>query len=113
MVKIAIASQNGNGLDDVVADRFGRAQYFTIIELDEKGNIVNIKVVENPGATASGGAGVKAVQKLVEEGVEIVVGPSFGPNAKALLDEMGIKAITIPPNTPIRRVVDYVKKQLS
>ncbi len=112
MPRIAVATQNGNGLDDVVADRFGRAPFFTIVDLDDKGNIVNVKVVENPGAKAHGGAGVKAVQKLVDEKVEVAVGPSFGPNAKAVLDEVGIKTITTTPGRTVREVVEEVKKKL-
>ncbi len=113
MPRIAIASQNGNGLDDVVADRFGRAPFFTIIDLDEKGNIVNVKVVENPGAKAHGGAGVKAVQKLVDEKVELVVGPSFGPNAKAVLDEVGIETLTVSAGRIIREVIEDIKEKIT
>lgn len=48
MPRIAIASNNRGELEDVVASRFGRAHTFTIIELDDKGNTINVKVVENP-----------------------------------------------------------------
>ncbi|RLG44209.1 MAG: dinitrogenase iron-molybdenum cofactor biosynthesis protein [Thermoproteota archaeon] len=112
MPKIAIASNSKGGLEDVVASRFGRAPTFTIIELDDKGNIINVKVIENPGVNAPGGAGVKAVQALINEGVDIAVGPSFGPNAKAILDEMNIKAITIPAGTKISEAIEYVKREI-
>lgn len=112
MPKIAIASNSKDGLNDIVASRFGRAPTFTIIELDDKGDIISVKVIENPGANAPGGAGVKAVQALINEGVDIVVGPSFGPNAKAILDEMNIKTITIPAGTKISEAIEYVKREI-
>ncbi len=112
MVKIGFASMNGGGLEDVIADRFGRAPVFTIVELDEQGNILNVKVVENPGASASSGAGVKSVQVLVDEGVDIAVGPNFGPNAQVILEEMNIKAVRIPAGTKIADALEKVKKEV-
>ncbi len=112
MVKIAFASMNGGGLEDVIADRFGRAPVFTIVELDEQGNIVNVKVIENPGAQAASGAGVKSVQALVNEGVDIAVGPNFGPNAQVLLEEMNIKPVRIPAGTKIAEALEKVKREI-
>ena len=39
MVKIAIPSNGPGGLEDIVASRFARAAKFTIVEVDEKGNV--------------------------------------------------------------------------
>ena len=94
-MKIAIATNKG-GLDDQIADRFGRAPTFTIVELDDNTlKIKNIYVVENPGSKAGSGAGVRAVQKLVDEKVNVVIGPNPGPNAYIALQQSGIKIYTI------------------
>ncbi len=89
MVRIAIPTEKG-GLEDSIYPRFGRAPTFTIIDIEEK-QVKNVKVIENPGYRASGGAGVKAVQLLANEGVEIVMGPTPGPNAYFALKNAGIK----------------------
>lgn len=112
MHKVAVATEDARGLDGVVASRFGRAPYFTIVEVDDSGRPVRAKVVQNPGAVASGGAAIKAIQVLVNEGVEAVVGPNFGPNARAVLAEMGIKMVTMPPGTPVRRAVEEAVRAL-
>ena len=112
MPKIAIASENGGGLDDVVASRFARAPKFTIIELDDKGNIVGVKIIDNPGAQATGGAAIKAIQALINEGVDLVIGPAFGPNAQAVLTEMNIRNMTLPAGTRIRDALEAAKKEL-
>jgi len=112
MPKIAIASENGGGLDDVVASRFARAPKFTIIELDDKGNIVGVKIIDNPGAQATGGAAIKAIQALINEGVDLVIGPAFGPNAQAVLAEMNIRNMTLPAGTRIRDALEAAKKEL-
>ncbi|RLG86173.1 MAG: dinitrogenase iron-molybdenum cofactor, partial [Thermoprotei archaeon] len=68
MVKIAIPSNGPGGLEDIVASRFARAAKFTIVEVDEKGNVVSVSIHENPVQAASG-AGVKVAQWLLNLGV--------------------------------------------
>ncbi len=92
--KIAFVTDKG-GLDDRIYERFGRAPTFTIVEVGDNGEILSIKVVENPGFKAGSGAGIKAVQKLIDEGVEIVIGPNPGPNAYLALQQAGIKSISM------------------
>jgi predicted Fe-Mo cluster-binding NifX family protein len=47
---IAIPTKRNGGLKDVVSDVFGRANTFTILDI-EKGAIKNVKVLENPAKT--------------------------------------------------------------
>jgi len=89
-MRVAFASDENKGLESIVSDKFGRAKYFVIVEVED-GDSKLVGVVENPGTEAKSGAGMKAVQKLVEEGVEAVVAGGFGPNALAGLEELGIK----------------------
>ncbi len=110
-MKIAFATNKG-GLDDQLADRFGRAPTFTIIDVDPSSkNIVDVKIVENPGYRAGSGAGVQAVQKLIDEGVEVVVGPSPGPNAYIALQQSGIKVYSYV-GISVREALDKVLEEL-
>ena len=112
MVRIAFATNKG-GLDDQIADRFGRAPTYTIVDVDlDTGEIKSIHVIENPGYQAGGGAGVTAVQRLIEEKVEVAVGPSPGPNAYTALQQAGIKIISITGVTvreALRQVLEELK----
>ncbi len=78
--------------------------------MDTDGEIgrVNTTIVENPATEAKSGAGIKAVQKLVEEDVDVVVAGGFGPNAMAALDELGIKYVEMAG----MKVSDALKKVL-
>jgi len=112
MVRIAFATVKG-GLDDTLADRFGRAPTFTIVDVDpQTGEVKSVKVVENPGAKAGSGAGVKAAQTLADNGVEIYVGPQPGPNAYAALQHLGIKIVTMTGVT-VREALQEALKQLA
>ena len=95
MPRIAFVCENKSGLSSIVSDRFGRAPYIVIVDIDENNDIRNIKEIENPGSTARGGAAIKVVQKLVNEDVNAVVAGAFGPNAMAALEEIKIKYFQI------------------
>ena len=105
-MKIAFASSSKGGLDDKVSDQFGRCPTFTIVTVKNR-KIVNVVTVENPGYKAVSGAGIKAVQKLIDEGVDAVVAGNFGPNAEAALYEVGIKVYVMKDLT-IKEALDRI-----
>jgi predicted Fe-Mo cluster-binding NifX family protein len=110
-IRIAIPTHGEGGLDSLVADRFGRAETITVVEVDENGRIVKVEVHENPGYKAGSGAGVKAAQKLGELRVNVYVGPTPGPNAYAALQYLGIKIVTLTGIT-VKEAVEEALKQL-
>ncbi len=86
--------EEDRGLDSVVSSRFGRAPLIVIVDL-EGSEVRGIRTVENPGARAGSGAAIRAVQKLVDEGVQAVAAGAFGPNAMTALEEVGIRRIQV------------------
>ncbi len=46
-VRIVIPVEDANGLDARLSQHFGRAPYFTVVELDEKGKVLNLQTVPN------------------------------------------------------------------
>ena len=88
-MRIAI-SATGPDLDAEVDPRFGRCQYFVIVEPDT----MQFESVENSSAMASGGAGISAAQMIIGKGVEAVLTGNCGPNAYQVLSPAGIKVIT-------------------
>ena len=71
--------------------RFGRAGWFCLID-DESGDPT---FIENDQVEATGGAGVKTAEKMVELGVQKVISGHFGPKAKDLLDKFNIQMVMI------------------
>ena len=67
-MKIAI-SATGKNLDAEVDPRFGRCQYFIIIDPET----MQFEALENSSAMASGGAGISAAQMIAGKGVEAVL----------------------------------------
>lgn len=84
-MKIAFSTQ-GSSLEDPIEPALGRCRNFLIVDLASG----TFRVEPNPGAKASGGAGVRAAEALVAAGVDRVMTGSAGPNAKAVLEAAGI-----------------------
>ncbi|MEW9081930.1 NifB/NifX family molybdenum-iron cluster-binding protein [Caldanaerobacter subterraneus] len=85
-MKIAITSE-GKTLSSKVDDRFGRAPYFIIVDTDTLG----YKVIDNIAASQTSGAGTKAAEILINEGVKALISSNLGSNAREVL-----KAANIP-----------------
>ncbi len=85
-MKVAISSEN-NTIEGLVDQRFGRCKYFLIVDTED---ISKIEAVENQGAVQGHGAGIRASQQIGELGVKAVITGNLGPNATAVLGELGI-----------------------
>ena len=88
-MKIAITS-TGTTLDAEVDPRFGRCQYFVIVDPET----MEMESIENTSAMASGGAGISTGQVIVSKGVGVVLTGNCGPNAFQVLSAAGIQVIT-------------------
>lgn len=86
-MKIAIAT-NGKDISGEIADRFGRAAGFLIIDTETGGH----DYLNNSANVGRGhGAGVQTTKLVAETGAKAVIGPHFGPSAYYTLEEVGIK----------------------
>jgi len=86
-MKIAI-SANGETNESLLDVRFGRCEYFQIHDTKNK----EVKILENEGLSANGGAGIVAANQLIDEKVNIIITGNLGPNAFELMEKAEIKA---------------------
>lgn len=108
-LRVAIPTKADKGLEDVVSEVFGKAKTFTIVEVED-GQIRNVQVIDNPGASYEYGSGPIAVKTLVDLKVNYVLTAELGPGASELLKHHGIKKVLIKPNT---KVIDAVRECLT
>jgi len=90
-MKLAVTA-TGPALEAEVDPRFGRAQYFLIVD----SKTMAIEVMENSSINAAHGAGIQSGQIMSEKGVEVVVTGSVGPNAFHTLSAAGIQILQSP-----------------
>jgi predicted Fe-Mo cluster-binding NifX family protein len=88
-VKIAV-SATAPALDAEVDPRFGRCQYFVIVDSES----MQFEALDNSNAMAAGGAGISTAQMIASKEVEVVLTGNCGPNAYQTLSAAGIQVIT-------------------
>ena len=101
-----LISSTGNNLEAGFDLRFGRAEWFCLLN-EESGETV---FYENLNKEASHGAGTKAVEKVVELGASKVISGDFGPKAKELLEKFNIQMVLLSDDSKsIADIIDSIK----
>ncbi|WP_297418269.1 NifB/NifX family molybdenum-iron cluster-binding protein [Clostridium sp.] len=106
-MKIAISSK-GKITDDSLDPRFGRCEYFQIYDTEVKAT----KILNNEGIEASGGAGIAAANQLIDEGVDVVITGSLGPNAFEIIEKAEIKAYKCEVKSIVAAIEKYNNNEL-
>ena len=102
VMKIAISAE-GPTLQDVVDPRFGRAAGFVIYDTETKA----FEYIDNGAAqTAAQGAGLMAVETVVEAGVKVVLSGYIGPKALEALQAVGLGTVQDMDNRTVGDVID-------
>ena len=103
-MKICITAQ-GNTLDAAVDPRFGRCQYFIIVDTDT----LAFEAIANPNMDSAGGAGIQSGQLIAQKGAKTVLTGNVGPNAFQTLQAAGVQVITGIRGT-VQEAVEQYKK---
>lgn len=86
-MKIAVTSM-GTDLNSDVDPRFGRTQYFLVVDSET----LDFTVVENTQSlNLPQGAGIQSSKTVVDAGAEVVITGNCGPKAFKALNEAGVK----------------------
>lgn len=103
-MKIAVTSQ-GRTLDAAVDERFGRCNFFIIIDPAN----MDYEIISNEAIASSGGAGIRAAQALIHTNVEVIITGNIGPNAFGVLHQAGIRVFR--SSGTIRDTVEKFKEE--
>ncbi|MBP2071475.1 NifB/NifX family molybdenum-iron cluster-binding protein [Thermoanaerobacterium butyriciformans] len=106
-MKIAISSE-GDNLNSNVNSRFGRARYFIVVDTES----MNYKAIGKTAASSAGGAGTKAAQLLLDEGVDSIISSNVGPNALEVFQAAGISVYKSINDTIEKNVEEFKKGTL-
>ena len=103
-MKVAV-STTGKTLEDPVDPRFGRAQYFAILDPEA----MDLTVIDNNQSLGlPQGAGIQAAQTVINEKVSALITGNCGPKAFATLKTAGIAVYTGAHGT-VREAVEQFK----
>lgn len=106
-MKIAVTSTGGS-MDSLVNERFGRCQYFIIVDSDT----MKFDAISNLGEQMQSGAGPKAAELLIKNGAKVVLTGHVGGNASDALKRGDIEIVDgFTGKEIVKDVVDsYLKK---
>ncbi len=102
-MKVAVSS-TGPDINSQVDPRFGRCQYFLIVETDT----MHAEAIQNTAAMASGGAGIQAAQMVAQRGAQAVLTGSLGPNATQALAAAGLE-VALGTSGTVKEAVEQFK----
>ncbi|MFA6866170.1 MAG: NifB/NifX family molybdenum-iron cluster-binding protein [Clostridia bacterium] len=106
-MKIAIPVNEKNE-NTAVCPSFGRT-YFFMIHDTENGQT---SFYDNAANTTAGGAGIKASQSLVNQGVDTVITPRMGNNALDVLNAANIKLLKTIEGTAMQNIKALIAGEL-
>jgi predicted Fe-Mo cluster-binding NifX family protein len=112
-MRLAVASQGVDGLDDIVSNVFGRSPAFTIVDIED-GVVKQVRAKQNESADSYHGAGPLTCMRLSKLDVNVVIAASFGPTVSDILKEARIETFTMMPRTKVKNAIEqYVRKKFS
>ncbi len=103
-MKLCVTS-SGQSLDDAVDPRFGRCQYFILV--DSKS--MEFEAIQNPAMSSGGGAGTRAGQLVADKGAEVVLTGNVGPNAFNTLQAAGLKIVVGLSGNTVGQAIEKFK----
>ena len=108
--RIVVPTVSQEGLNANLAQHFGRAPYFTAIDLNDEGNITNVKMVPNVGEHA-GGRG-HAHNNILELQPDVIIVYGMGPRGLSTFQNAGIAVLRANSNVVGKVVAAYKDDKL-
>jgi predicted Fe-Mo cluster-binding NifX family protein len=108
--RIVVPAVDESGLNAQLAEHFGRAPYFAVVELDEKGEVSEVKTVQNIGEHA-GGRG-QTHDNILELQPNAIIVYGMGPRGLSTFQSAGVAVLRANANTVSEVIVAYKDDKL-
>jgi len=109
-MRIVIPVINEAGLDAQLSEHFGRAPYFAVVEVGEKGHVVSQKTVANVGEHF-GGSGRRA-DFILQLKPNVIITYGMGPRGLSIYQDARVAVLRANANTVRRLVEAYNRNEL-
>ena len=104
--RIVVPVADENGLNAQLAEHFGRAPYFAVVDLDENGEVSNVKAVPNVGEHV-GGSG-QTHDHVLELKPNAIIVYGMGPRGLSTFQNAGVAVLSANADT-VREVIAAYK----
>jgi predicted Fe-Mo cluster-binding NifX family protein len=108
-MKIAVTAESNNGLDSMVAQHFGHAPYFILVDV-ENGEVTTVESAANPYAEAHQPGQIPAFIKQLN--ANVILSGGMGGRAIEFFEQANIKAATGASGTVRQSLENYLGGKL-
>lgn len=108
--KIVVPTVDESGLDGQLAEHFGRAPYFTVVDLDEKDEVSSVKTVPNIGEHFGGGGHMH--DHLLNLKPNAIIAYGMGPTGLTGFQSAGVAVLKASANTVREVIAAYKENEL-
>ena len=108
--RIIVPTENQEGLNAQLAEHFGRAPYYTVIECGEDGEVSNVRTVPNVGEHA-GGMGFSH-DHILEYKPTVLIVYGMGPRGLNTFQSAGVAVLKANANTVSEVISAYKNDSL-
>ena len=108
--RIVVPTIGQGGLNESLAQHFGRAPYFTAVDLNDNGEVTDVKVVPNAGEHA-GGVG-HAHDNILDLQPNVIIVYGMGPRGLNSFHGAGISVLRANANTVEEVIAAYKDDKL-
>ena len=105
--RIVIPVIENSGLESRLSEHFGRAPYFMVVEIDSKGEIVNIEAIPNT-SEHFGGFG-RPPDKILQLRPTTLITYGMGPRALSIFQQARVAVLRANAST-VREVIEAFKR---
>ena len=108
-MKISVTAENNNGLESTVAQHFGHAPFFIMVDM-ENGEVTAAQGIANPFAVAHHPGQIPAY--IHEQKANVILSGGMGGRAIDFFEQLGIKAVTGATGTVRQALENYLGGKL-
>jgi predicted Fe-Mo cluster-binding NifX family protein len=108
--RIIVPAADQEGLNANLAEHFGRAPYFAVVDLNDNGDVANVKTVPNVGEHA-GGMG-HAHDNILELQPNVIIVYGMGPRGLNTFQSAGIAVLRANADTVKEVIAAYKDDRL-
>jgi predicted Fe-Mo cluster-binding NifX family protein len=109
--RLVVPAEDQNGLNARLAEHFGRAPYFTVVDFNEQGEVADVKTVPNVSEHA-GGTGFAHDQIMVELKPNAIIVYGMGPKGLISFQNGGVAVLKANADTVSEVIGAYKEDRL-
>lgn len=106
-VRVVIPVWDEKGMDALLSGHFGRAPFFAVIDINEKGEVVGLKTIPNV-SEHFGGTG-HPPHRILQLNPDAVITYGMGPRGLSIFQNARVAVLRATANT-VKEVVDAYNK---